>query len=403
MAYTADSGRSQLIAGPLLSTLSSADNSGAAFVTPGKSETSTKPRRKLPNITNSGPLLDRWGRTATDLRISLTDKCNLRCIYCMPADGLQWLPKENLLSAEEIAHLADIAISQLGVEEIRFTGGEPLVRADLVEIISRIHQEHPEVSLSITTNGIGLDKRAAALAEAGLTRINVSLDTICRETFAELTRRDKLEAVLKGIDGAAEAGLWPIKINAVLMPGLNDGQAPELLEWALKGGYQLRFIEQMPLDADNRWTREGTITAAEIREKLSAAYVLGSVREARGDSPARLWEVYPLGTVLDEAGFPVDGTDSLGRVGIIASVTESFCGACTRTRLTADGKIRSCLFSDTETDLMQLLRSGATDDELALRWREGMWFKPRAHGKEDADFDIEEFAKASRSMSAIGG
>ena len=382
MAYTADSARSQLIAGPLLSTLSSVDNNGAAFVTPQKSETSLKSRRKLPNITNSGPLLDRWGRIATDLRISLTDKCNLRCIYCMPADGLQWLPKENLLSAEEIARLADIAVSRLGVEEIRFTGGEPLVRADLVDIISRIHQKHPE---------------------AGLTRINVSLDTICRETFAELTRRDKLEAVLKGIDGAAEAGLWPIKINAVLMPGLNDGQAPELLEWALKGGYQLRFIEQMPLDADNRWTREGTITAAEIREKLSAAYVLGSVREARGDSPARLWEVYPLGTALDESGFPVDSTESLGRVGIIASVTESFCGACTRTRLTADGKIRSCLFSDTETDLMQLLRSGATDDELALRWREGMWFKPRAHGKEDADFDIEEFAKASRSMSAIGG
>ena len=237
MAYTADSGRSQLIAGPLLSTLSSVDNSGAAFVTPQKSETSSKSRRKLPNITNSGPLLDRWGRIATDLRISLTDKCNLRCIYCMPADGLQWLPKENLLSAEEIARLADIAVSQLGVEEIRFTGGEPLVRADLVDIISRIHQKHPEVPLSITTNGIGLDKRAAALAEAGLTRINVSLDTICRETFAELTRRDKLEAVLRGIDGAAEAGLWPIKINAVLMPGLNDGQAPELLEWALKGGY----------------------------------------------------------------------------------------------------------------------------------------------------------------------
>ena len=403
MAYTANSASSELIAGPTLSTLSSAEGNGAAFVTPEKSESGVKPARKLPNITNSGPLLDRWGRVATDLRISLTDKCNLRCIYCMPADGLQWLPKDNLLSAEEIARLADIAITELGVKEIRFTGGEPLVRADLVDIISRIHQAHPDIPLAITTNGIGLEKRAAALAEAGLTRINVSLDTICRETFAELTRRDKLDAVLKGIDGAAEAGLWPIKINAVLMPGLNDDQAPELLRWALAGGYQLRFIEQMPLDADNRWTREGTITAAEIREKLSAEYVLGSVAEARGDSPAQLWEVYPLGTALDEVGFPTDATESLGRVGIIASVTESFCNACTRTRLTADGKIRSCLFSDTETDLMQLLRSGADDQQLALRWREGMWFKPRAHGKEDADFDIEEFAKASRSMSAIGG
>lgn len=224
MAYTANSASSELIAGPMLSTLSSAEGNGAAFVTPQKSESGVKAQRKLPNITNSGPLLDRWGRVATDLRISLTDKCNLRCIYCMPADGLQWLPKENLLSAEEIARLADIAITELGVEEIRFTGGEPLVRADLVDIISRIHQAHPDVPLAITTNGIGLEKRATALAEAGLTRINVSLDTICRETFAELTRRDKLDAVLKGIDGAAEAGLWPIKINAVLMPGLNDDQ-----------------------------------------------------------------------------------------------------------------------------------------------------------------------------------
>ena len=158
----------------------------------------------------------------------------------------------------------------------------------------------------------------------------------------------------------------------------------------------------MPLDADNRWTREGTITAAQIRTMLAEEFTLGPVSEERGDSPAALWEVYPHGTALTD-GVPADGTASLGRVGIIASVTESFCGACTRTRLTADGKIRSCLFSDSETDLLQLLRSGASDKELALRWREGMWFKPRAHGKEDADFDIEEFAQASRSMSAIGG
>ncbi len=189
-----------------------------------------------------------------------------------------------------------------------FTGGEPLVRADLVEIISRIHQEHPEVPLSITTNGIGLDKRAAALAEAGLTRINVSLDTICRETFAELTRRDKLEAVLKGIDGAAEAGLWPIKINLPCScPASTTGRLPRLLEWALKGGYQLRFIEQMPLDADNRWTREGTITAAEIREKLYRLRARFGTRSTRR-FPRPTVGGLPLGTVLDEAGFPVDGT-----------------------------------------------------------------------------------------------
>ena len=403
MAYTPGSGRSQLIAGPVLHTLASAEGETAGFVTPQKIQAPDIKRRKPANIKNSGPLLDRWGRIATDLRISLIDKCNLRCIYCMPAEGLEWLPKNNLLTSAEIARLADIAIRELGVEEIRFTGGEPLVRADLVDIIGRIHREHPTIPLAITTNGIGLEKRAQALADAGLNRINVSLDTICPETFAELTRRDKLGSVLKGIDGAAEAGLKPIKINAVLMPGINEAQAPELLQWALDGGYQLRFIEQMPLDADHKWTREGTITAAQIRKMLSEHFVLGTVAEKRGDSPAQLWEVYPLGTALDSAGFPREDTASLGRVGIIASVTESFCGACTRTRLTADGKIRSCLFSDSETDLLDLLRSGASDREIALRWREGMWFKPRAHGKEDADFDIEEFAQASRSMSAIGG
>ena len=403
MAYTPSSGTSQLIAGPTLRTLSSAEDIQGGFIAP---ENEPKPEKTVPfpvKLKNSGPLLDNSGRIATDLRISLTDKCNLRCIYCMPAEGLQWLPKDNLLSAEEIIRLADVAISQLGVEEIRFTGGEPLVRADLVDIIAGIHALHPDVPLAMTTNGIGLEKRAQALVDAGMTRINVSLDTICPETFAKLTRRDKLASVLRGVEGAAAAGLSPVKINAVLMPGVNDTQAPELLDWALAGGYQLRFIEQMPLDADNNWTREGTITAAQIRALLSERFVLGATSIERGDSPAQLWEVYPLGTELNDNGFPVDGRESLGQVGIIASVTEPFCGACTRTRLTADGKIRSCLFSQTETDLMALLRSGASDDELALRWREGMWFKPRAHGKNSDSFEIEEFAKASRSMSAIGG
>ncbi|MDO5749923.1 MAG: GTP 3',8-cyclase MoaA [Rothia sp. (in: high G+C Gram-positive bacteria)] len=403
MAYTPSSGTSQLIAGPTLRTLSSAEDNMGGFIAP---ENQSKPQKQAPfpvKLKNSGPLLDNSGRIATDLRISLTDKCNLRCIYCMPAEGLQWLPKDNLLSAEEIIRLADVAISELGVEEIRFTGGEPLVRADLVDIIAGIHALHPEVPLAMTTNGIGLEKRAQALVDAGMTRINVSLDTICPETFAKLTRRDKLASVLRGVEGAAAAGLSPVKINAVLMPGVNDTQAPELLDWALQGGYQLRFIEQMPLDADNNWTREGTITAAQIRALLSERFVLGATSIERGDSPAQLWEVYPLGTELDADGFPVDGRESLGQVGIIASVTEPFCGACTRTRLTADGKIRSCLFSQTETDLMELIRSGASDEELALRWREGMWFKPRAHGKNSDSFTIEEFAKASRSMSAIGG
>lgn len=355
----------------------------------------------------SGGLADRWGRQATDLRISLIDKCNLRCQYCMPAEGLDWLPSAQLMSAAEIFRIADVGIRLLGVEEIRFTGGEPLVRADLVQIISSIRDAHPQVPISLTTNGIGLEKKVDALKEAGLTRINVSLDTICPETFAELTRRNKLADVLCGVDTAARAGLYPIKINAVLMPGINDRQAPDLLNWALAGGYQLRFIEQMPLDADHRWTREGTITAGQIRGLLGEAFELAPHEKPRGSAPAKLWNVYPLGTFASPAaalaGDEVTDREPLGQVGIIASVTEPFCSACTRTRITADGKIRSCLFSLTETDFLTALRSGITDGEFAQLWREAMWLKPRAHGKDTAGFEAADFTQPTRTMSAIGG
>lgn len=349
------------------------------------------------DVPNSGPLLDQWGRTATDLRISLTDKCNLRCQYCMPAEGMEWLPQSNLLSAAEVRRLVNIAVHHMGIEEVRFTGGEPLLRKDLAEIIGSVHADHPRLPISITTNGLGLDKHAEKLVAAGLERINVSLDSICPETFAELTRRDRLHDVLQGIDAAARAGLSPIKINAVLMPGVNDDQAVELLQWALREGYQLRFIEQMPLDADQQWSKERTITAAQIREQLEGSFVLHQEPGPRGSAPAALWDVYPLGTES------LDSAHKLGTVGIIASVTEPFCHTCTRTRLTADGKIRSCLFSAVETDVMALLRSDASDEDIALRWREAMWAKPVAHGKNSAGFDTTDFIRPTRSMSAIGG
>lgn len=356
-------------------------------------ETSTMPDEKR----LTGPLEDRFGRVASDLRISLTDRCNLRCQYCMPAEGLDWLPNDRVLSKDEIVRLARVGIETLGVEEIRFTGGEPLLRRDLAQILAEIRAFAPQVPLSITTNGMGLDKKADELVAAGLTRINVSLDSICPETFAELTRRDRLKDVLRGVDYAAKAGLKPIKINAVLMPGVNDHQAPDLLAWAMEHDYQLRFIEQMPLDADNRWSRESTITAAQIRDLLSEKYTLHQEPGPRGSAPAEIWDVYPRNTKEFSA------ENKLGTVGIIASVTEPFCSTCTRTRLTADGKIRSCLFSQTETDLMDLLRSDASDEQVAIRWREAMWAKPAAHGKDSVGFDTEDFAEASRSMSAIGG
>ncbi|MFC6354282.1 GTP 3',8-cyclase MoaA [Rothia nasimurium] len=348
-----------------------------------------------PGVPTTGPLADRWGRTATDLRISLMDKCNLRCVYCMPAEGLNWLPGTQLLTLDEVTRLVRVGVRELGVEEVRFTGGEPLVRADLTDIIAAVRAEHPHLPIALTTNGIGLDKKVDALVQAGLNRVNVSLDTICPETFAQLTRRDKLASVLAGIEAAAAAGLTPLKINAVLMAGVNDEQGHELLTWALEGGYQLRFIEQMPLDADHNWTREGTITAEQIRQRLADHYDLLPHGRPRGASPAALWDVYPLGA----AG----AAEPLGQVGIIASVTEPFCSACTRTRITADGKVRSCLFSLTETDLMGALRGGADDAELAQIWRGAMWAKPKAHGKDTVGFDTPDFTQPTRSMSAIGG
>lgn len=337
-------------------------------------------------------LIDQFGRTATDLRMSLIDKCNLRCHYCMPAEGLDWLKKDDLLAGHEIIRLADIAIAHLGIEKIRFTGGEPLVRADLLDILAGVHAAHPEVELSMTTNGINLERKIDDLVAAGLSRINVSLDTVCPETFAKITRRDRLTKVLSGLHSAKAAGLDPIKINAVLLRGINDQQAAELLTWTIEHGYKLRFIEQMPLDADHKWTRDNMVTAAEIRDQISEVYSLTPHETPRGSAPAELFDVRDKTT-----------QEILGTVGIIASVTEPFCSACSRTRITADAKVRSCLFSHTETDLMALLRDGSSDEAIADAWRGAMWQKPKAHGQTEVGLGMPGFVQPDRSMSAIGG
>ena len=325
-------------------------------------------------------LEDRFGRVATDLRVSLTDRCNLRCSYCMPAEGLEWLPDESVLTEDEIVRLVRIGVQQLGIREVRFTGGEPLVRRGLVDIVRRTHELGVETSL--TTNALGLARMADALVAAGLDRVNVSLDSIRPETFHAITRRDRLHDVLAGLSAARAAGLGPVKINAVLMRGHNDDQAPELLRWALAEGYHLRFIEQMPLDAQHGWSREGMITADEIFGWLESEFVLTPAVEPRGSAPAEL--------------FQVDGGP--GTVGVIASVTRPFCGDCDRVRLTADGQIRNCLFAREESDLRASLRGGATDDEIAERWVIAMRGKRAGHGIDDPTF-----LQPDRPMSAIGG
>ncbi len=350
-------------------------------------------------------LVDRYGRRATDMRLSLTDKCNLRCTYCMPAEGLEWLSKQAVMNAAEIERIVRIGVDRLGVRELRLTGGEPLVRADLVDIIAAIRSNHPLLPISLTTNGVGLDRKAAALKSAGLTRINVSIDSLHEETFTQLTRRPFLDRVLAGVDAARDAGLGPVKINAVLMRGINDLEAPSLLAWAVDRGYELRFIEQMPLDADHGWTRKDMITAAEIRGLLSDDFVLSPDPRARDGAPAERFEVRRRDTSSAAGSGSVGETDGplLGTVGIIASVTEPFCADCRRTRITAEGKIMSCLFSREEFDLLGLLRSGADDDELARRWQDAMWVKPKAHGMDHVGLDAPDFIQPDRSMSAIGG
>ncbi|MCX5210173.1 GTP 3',8-cyclase MoaA [Kitasatospora sp. NBC_00240] len=328
-------------------------------------------------------LLDTFGRQAVDLRVSLTDRCNLRCTYCMPEEGLQWLAKPELLTDEEIVRLVTIAVRDLGVREVRFTGGEPLLRPGLVGIVAACAELAPRPELSLTTNGIGLARTATALQAAGLDRVNVSLDTLDPDTFHSLTRRRRHHDVLAGLAAAEAAGLNPVKLNAVLMRGVNDHEAADLLGWCLERGYELRFIEQMPLDAQHGWDRSQMVTAEEILGRLTEAFELTAEPSAdRGAAPAERWLV--------------DGGPA--SVGVIASVTRPFCRACDRTRLTADGQVRNCLFATGETDLRTALRSGAADAEIGALWKAAMWGK-----KAGAGIDDPAFLQPERPMSAIGG
>ncbi|MGH2792804.1 MAG: GTP 3',8-cyclase MoaA [Actinomycetota bacterium] len=327
------------------------------------------------------PIVDRFGRVATDVRISVTDRCNLRCTYCMPAEGLQWLPKAEILSYEEIARLARLFHS-LGVRTIRLTGGEPTVRRDLPDLVRMLRAEAPEADISMTTNGLVLDELATPLKEAGLDRINVSVDSLLRHRFAEMTRRDALERVMTGLRAADAAGLSPIKLNCVVVNGTNDDEVADFAAFARETGYDVRFIEYMPLDADHGWERAKVMPSREVLARIGERFPLVAI-EHDDPSPATSYRF-------------ADGAP--GTVGVIASVTEPFCDACDRMRLTADGQFRSCLFALEETNLRDPLRAGVPDAELEKLIRGAMWEKWAGHRINHPDF-----VQPVRSMSAIGG
>jgi cyclic pyranopterin phosphate synthase len=325
------------------------------------------------------PLLDTFGRIADDLRISVTDRCNFRCTYCMPAEGLQWLPREEILRFEEIDRLAGI-FRDLGVRSFKLTGGEPTVRAELPKLVGMLRATVPDADMSMTTNGILLDRQAVPLAEAGLDRVSVSCDSLLRHRFAEMTRRDALEKVHAGIAAAVAAGLTPVKINCVVIAGQNDDEAVEFARYARGTGHEVRFIEYMPLDADNSWERDKVVPAADMLQRIDSEFPL--VPE-HGPEPATTFRF-------------ADGAP--GAIGVIASVTEPFCDTCNRLRLTSDGQFRSCLFSLDEVNLRDPMRAGATDDELAALIRDGVWRKWEGHRINHPDF-----VRPGRSMSMIGG
>jgi GTP 3',8-cyclase len=326
------------------------------------------------------PLIDTFGRVADDLRISVTDRCNFRCTYCMPAEGLTWLPKDEILTFEEMARLLAVFV-RLGVRSLKVTGGEPTVRADLPRLVRMFRQAGPELDISITTNGMLLDRLAAPLAEAGIDRATVSCDSLMRHRFAEMTRRDALDKVLAGLKAAEAAGLTPIKINTVVIRGTNDDEIVGFAEWARETGFEVRFIEYMPLDAEHRWERAKVVPAAQILEAIHTAYPL--ITSGHGVEPATTYRF-------------ADGAP--GAVGVIASVTEPFCDTCNRLRLTAEGQMRSCLFALDETDLRGPMRDGASDEDLEELIRRTVWTKWSGHRINHADF-----IQPARSMSMIGG
>ena len=325
-----------------------------------------------------GQLVDTYGRVHKDLRISITDRCNFRCSYCMPEDGLEWSPREDLLTFEEIERIAGLLVDRFGVESIRITGGEPTVRANLADLINRLAKLR--VDLSMTTNGATLSLAANRLKEAGLKRINVSLDSLRRERFAQLTRRDNLNQVLEGITTATDVGFDPVKVNMVVMKGINDDEVLDFVEFGRTNGVIVRFIEFMPLDADEAWDERKVMPLSEILEVISKAH--GLIPVERDNSPAARWKY----------------EDGAGEIGVIATVSDAFCDSCDRIRLTADGKFRNCLFALKHYDLRELLRDGADDDQISNLFINGVKDKWEGHkiGK-------SVFIRPSKSMSQIGG
>jgi cyclic pyranopterin phosphate synthase len=327
-----------------------------------------------------GPLVDTFGRVADDLRISVTDRCNFRCTYCMPAEGLRWLPKAEILTFEELTRALRIFVG-LGVASIKVTGGEPTVRADLPELVRMFRGVGPELDISITTNGVLLDRLAAPLAEAGVDRATVSCDSLMRHRFVEMTRRDALDKVLGGLRAAEAAGLSPIKINCVVIGGTNDDEVVDFARWSRETGYEVRFIEYMPLDADHAWERDRVVPSSLVLERIDAVFPVEPV--AHGAEPASTYRFR-------------DGAP--GAIGLIGSVTEPFCASCNRLRITAEGQVRSCLFALEETDLRGPMRDGASDAELGSLIRGAVWRKWSGHR-----IDHPDFVQPARSMSMIGG
>ena len=326
----------------------------------------------------TSPLLDSFGRVHRDLRISVTDRCNFRCTYCMPAEGMEWRAREELLTFEEIERLARIMVERYGVDGIRLTGGEPTVRAKLVVLVEMLAAL--DIELSMTTNGVSLPSVATDLKSAGLNRVNISLDSLRPERFRELTRRDDLPRVLDGIDAALDAGFDPVKINVVVMKGINDDELLDFASFGRSKGVMVRFIEFMPLDADEIWNNDLVLTQAEIIQRIGEEYPLEPVQ--RTSAPATRWRY----------------ADGGGEVGVVASVSDSFCDTCDRVRLTADGQFRACLFATDETDLRALLRDGASDDQVADALSRTVAAKWEGH-----QINKVHFIRPRRSMSEIGG
>lgn len=327
---------------------------------------------------DQGTLTDSYGRVHRDLRISVTDRCNFRCTYCMPAEGMDWHPRDALLTFEELTRVATVFVERFGFDSIRLTGGEPTVRHRLPVLVEQLSALG--VDLALTTNGSTLVDQAAPLRAAGLRRINVSLDSLHAERFAALTRRDELDAVLDGIRAAVAAGFDVVKVNVVVVRGVNDDEIVEFARFGRDEGVVVRFIEFMPLDAEERWSPEQVLSSQEIVERIGEVFPLEGL--ARGSEPAERFRYL----------------DGRGEVGVIGTVTEPFCASCDRVRLTADGQLRACLFATEETDLRALLRGGGSDDELAAAIERTVAGKWAGHG-----ISSVQFIRPARSMSEIGG